>query len=281
MFERISYDYSDSAVLVTGGTSGIGLACAMAYREAGADVTVTGRRADAADYDADLGGLHYRQLDVGDRDALYTLAGALDSLDVLVNNAGGLQGDEWDADVFDQSLGVNLSSVFHLSTACKPLLAASAFPGGASVVGIASMTSYFGFEMTPGYGPAKAGLVQLMKTLGMSWGRDGIRANAVAAGLTRSNLTTPVLEHMPDAVAETLKRQGLKRTGEPDDIAGAVLFLTSPAAAWITGQTLPVDGGFQHRDDLKRASPQNGNTLGTNNSTPTEYTRDTSNPVRV
>ena len=186
----------------------------------------------------------YKQLDVADRAALYKLAGSLTQLDVLVNNAGGSQGNEWEADSFDQSLAVNLSSVFHLSSACKELLSASPFPGGASVVGIASMTSYFGFEWTPGYGPAKAGLVQLIKTLGMSWGQLGIRANAVAAGLTRSNLTTPVLDNMPDMVDETLKRQGLKRTGEPEDIAAAVLFLTSPAAAWITGQTLPVDGGF-------------------------------------
>jgi NAD(P)-dependent dehydrogenase (short-subunit alcohol dehydrogenase family) len=155
-----------------------------------------------------------------------------------------MQGNEWEADAFEQSLAVNLSSVFHLSSACKSLLAASAFPGGASVIGIASMTSYFGFEWTPGYGAAKAGLVQLIKTLGMSWGQFGIRANAVAAGLTRSNLTAPVLDNMQDMVDETLKRQGLKRTGLPEDIAAAVLFLSSPAAAWITGQTLPVDGGF-------------------------------------
>jgi 3-oxoacyl-[acyl-carrier protein] reductase len=244
MLNGISYDYTGASVLVTGGTSGIGLACAQEYRDAGAQVTVTGRKASAGDYDTDLEGMGYRQLDVADREALFTLASSLTKLDVLVNNAGGSQGNEWEADSFDQSIGVNLSSVFHLSSACKSLLAASTFPGGASVVGIASMTSYFGFEWTPGYGPAKAGLVQLMKTLGMSWGREGIRANAVAAGLTRSKLTTPVLDSMPDMVDETLKRQGLKRTGEPRDIAGAVLFLTSPAAAWITGQTLPVDGGF-------------------------------------
>ena len=244
MLNGISYDYTDATVLVTGGTSGIGLACAQEYRDAGARVTVTGRKLSAADYDTDLEGMNYRQLDVADREALFTLAGSLRKLDILVNNAGGSQGNEWEADSFDQSIGVNLSSVFHLSSACKDLLAASTFPGGASVVGIASMTSYFGFEWTPGYGPAKAGLVQLMKTLGMSWGREGIRANAVAAGLTRSGLTAPVLDGMPDMVEETLKRQGLKRTGEPRDIAAAVLFLTSPAAAWITGQTLPVDGGF-------------------------------------
>lgn len=244
MFKGISYDFAGSTVLVTGGTSGIGLACAEGYREAGADVTITGRKASAADYGTDLHGMAYRQLDVGDRDALYALAGTLSKLDILVNNAGGAQGNEWEADAFDQSIGVNLSSVFHLSCACKDLLASSQFPGGASVVGIASMTSYFGFEWTPGYGPAKAGLVQLMKTFGMSWGPLGIRANAVAAGLTRSNLTAFTIDNMQEMVDDTIKRQGLKRIGEPADIAAAVLFLTSPAAAWITGQTLPVDGGF-------------------------------------
>lgn len=244
MFTGISYDFSAANVLVTGGTSGIGLACAQGYRDAGADVIITGRKASAGDYDTELDGMSYRQLDVADRDALYAVAGSLSKLDILVNNAGGAQGNEWEADFFDQSIAVNLASVFHLSSACKDLLASSQFPGGSSIIGIASMTSYFGFEWTPGYGPAKAGLVQMMKTFGMSWGQLGIRANAVAAGLTRSNLTAFTFDHMQDMVDETVKRQGLKRTGEPADIAAAVLFLTCPAAAWITGQTLPVDGGF-------------------------------------
>ncbi len=244
MFEGIRFDYTDTAVLVTGGTSGIGHAIASAYRDAGAAVTVTGRNPDESAYDCDLDGIDYRQLDVGNRAALFDLAAGLDRLDILINNAGGSQGNEWEADSFDQSIDVNLRSVFHLSNACKDLLSASDFPGGASVIGIASMTSYFGFAWTPGYGPAKAGLVQMMKTFGMTWGELGIRANAVAAGLTRSNLTADVLDNMPDVVAEALSRQGLKRTGVPADIAAAVLFLTSPAASWITGQTLPVDGGY-------------------------------------
>ena len=244
MFQGISYDYKDAAVLVTGGTSGIGLACAQGYRDAGADVIVTGRKAASSDYDTDIEGMTYRQLDVADRDALYELAGSLSRLDILVNNAGGMQGDEWQPDAFDASIAVNLTSAFHLSNACKSLLSASEFPGGASVIGIASMTSFFGLEMTPGYGPAKGGLVQLMKTLAVSWGTSGIRANAVAAGLTHSGLTDLMFEHMPEAVQETIKRQGIKRSGVPEDIAAAVLFLSSPAASWITGQTLPVDGGF-------------------------------------
>jgi len=78
----------------------------------------------------------------------------------------------------------------------------------------------------------------------MSWGASGVRANAVAAGLTRSNLTAAVIDGMPEMVNGMFARQGLKRVGEAEDIANAVLFLTSPAASWITGQTLAVDGGF-------------------------------------
>lgn len=240
----VSFDYSGASVLITGGSNGIGRGIAKAYRDAGADVVITGRKASVDDYDHDLSDFTYRQLDVGSQEALVQLAGDIDKLDILVNNAGGVQEDEWGHGGFDQSLNVNLASVFHLSSACKPLLEASNFTGGASVVGIASMSSYFGFEWTPAYGAAKAGLVQLVKTLGMSWGASGVRANAVAAGLTRSNLTAAVIDGMPEMVDGMFARQGLKRVGEPEDIANAVLFLTSPAASWITGQTLAVDGGF-------------------------------------
>lgn len=240
----VSFDYSGASVLITGGSNGIGRGIAKAYRDAGADVVITGRKASVDDYDHDLSDFTYRQLDVDSQEALVQLAGDIDKLDILVNNAGGVQEDEWGHGGFDQSLNVNLASVFHLSSACKPLLEASNFTGGASVVGIASMSSYFGFEWTPAYGAAKAGLVQLVKTLGMSWGASGVRANAVAAGLTRSNLTAAVIDGMPEMVDGMFARQGLKRVGEPEDIANAVLFLTSPAASWITGQTLAVDGGF-------------------------------------
>ena len=244
MFKGIQYDYDGARVLVTGGSNGIGLACARAYKEAGANVVMTGRQATADAYDCDLSGFDYRQLEVGSREALLALAEGLDGLDILINNAGGIQDDEWGHDGFDRSLAVNLASAFHLSVACKPLLEASAFEGGASIISIASMTSFFGSEWAPGYGPAKAGIVQLAKTLGHSWGANGIRANTVAAGITRSNLTQNMIDNMPEMLEASYARQGLKRVGEGVDIAAAVLFLTSPAASWITGQTLNVDGGF-------------------------------------
>lgn len=244
MSTGISFNYTGASVLVTGGSNGIGLAIANGYKEAGADVMITGRRASAADYDHDLGEFSYRQLDVNAREAIIELAGSLEKLDILINNAGGAQADEWGHDGFDESININLSSAFHLSSACKPLLQASEFQGGASVIGIASMTTYFGYEWTPGYGAAKAGLSQLMKTLGVSWGPLGIRANAVAAGMTRTNLTSAAIDGMPDMIEGMFTRQGIKRVGEPEEIASAVLYLTSPQAAWVTGQTLAVDGGF-------------------------------------
>lgn len=244
MFERISFDYNGANVLVTGGSNGIGLACAQAYRKAGAKVIITGRKASAHDYQTDLDGMDYHQVDVQDKSALTALAESFETLDILINNAGGTQADEWTGTGFAQSIDINLASVFHLSNACKDKLAASQLEGGASVIGIASMTSYFGLELAPAYGAAKAGLVQMMKTFAMSWGQEGIRANAVAAGLTRSNLTTFVIDHMDEMMQATFSRQGIKRVGQPEDIAAAVLFLTSPAASWITGQTLPVDGGY-------------------------------------
>lgn len=244
MNKRVLFDYSDARVLVTGGSNGIGLAIARAYVAAGAKVVITGRKASADEYDHDLSDFTYQQLDVSAQGSLVELASSLDKLDILVNNAGGAQADEWSHGGFDESLSINLASAFHLSSACKPLLEASDFEGGASIIGIASMTSFFGYEWTPGYGAAKAGLVQLVKTLGISWGPSGIRANAVAAGMTRTNLTAAVIDGMPEMIEGMLARQGLKRVGEADDIASAVLFLTSPAASWITGQTLSVDGGF-------------------------------------
>ena len=241
----IEFDYSGTRVLVTGGTSGIGHGIATAYRSAGADVLVTGTRASAGDYDVDLSGMAYQSLEVQDRDAITALAGSLHGLDILVNNAGASMpgGDEWDAEGFEASVRVNLFSAFHMASACHPLLAASDQSGGASVVGIASLTTYFGNDIVPGYGASKAGLAQLTKTLCMKWAGEGIRANAVAAGLTETRMTS-FMKDIPEMNDPFLARTPLKRWGLPQDIASAVLFLTSEQAAFITGQTLLVDGGY-------------------------------------
>lgn len=242
----IQFDYSAATVLVTGGSNGIGEGIARAYLAAGANVHITGTRHSAGDYDKDLSGFHYHSLQVTDNDAIQRLAEALPKLDILINNAGAsLPGgkDEYQPDVFEETLQINLTSTYRLAYACKDKLAASAFPGGASVIGMASLTSLFGNAVVPAYGAAKAGLVQLTKTLSIAWAQDGIRVNAIAAGLIESNMTAVMLS-IDEMTQPFVDRTPLGRVGKPKDIAGAVLFLSSPAAAYITGQTLPVDGGY-------------------------------------
>ncbi|OCC25525.1 short-chain dehydrogenase [Croceicoccus estronivorus] len=244
---KVSYDYSDAHVLVTGGTSGIGAATAAAYRDAGAHVTITGTRGDASDYDDDLSGYRYLQMDAESSDSIDAVAAALPRLDILVNNAGmalpSLGLDEYEPDVFNRAVNMLLLGPFRMARRCVDLIAESKLEGGGSVIGIASMSSYFGIAIVPGYGAAKTGLLGLTRTLAVEWGTRGIRVNSVAAGITRSRMTAGTFA-AEEWTAPTLARTPLGRLGEPEDIAGPILFLTSPAAAWVTGQTLPIDGGY-------------------------------------
>lgn len=242
----LSFDYAGHTVLVTGGTSGIGAAIAAAYAECGADVVTAGTRATAADYDEPLAEGRYLQIDITDDASIDRGVAALDRLDILVNCAGiaiPAPGDQYDPATFDLAVRMHLTGVYRLTHGCAPMLEASDVAGGASVLCIGSTSAYFGHAMVPGYSAAKAGQTQLIKSLAMAWAARGIRVNGIAPGLTRSRMTAVVFEN-PEMGASTFSRTPLGRLGEPVDMAGAALFLTSSAASFITGQTLPIDGGF-------------------------------------
>jgi NAD(P)-dependent dehydrogenase (short-subunit alcohol dehydrogenase family) len=241
-----TFDFSGARVLVTGGSNGIGLGVATAFRQAGAHVTITGTRPSADHYDHDLSAFEYRPCRLPDPDAVAAVADSLPGLDVLVNNAGqNLPGgrSEYDPEVFEEVVAINLFAAFRMASACQTLLQDSAVEGGASVVNVGSMSSFFGMEIVPAYGAAKAGVVQLTKTLAVAWARHGIRVNAVAPGIIETNMTAPMLP-FEELTAPILDRTPMRRFGTPADIAPVVLFLASPAARYVTGQTIPVDGGF-------------------------------------
>jgi 3-oxoacyl-[acyl-carrier protein] reductase len=238
MAHTARFDFSGANVLVTGGSNGIGHAIATGFRDAGARVTITGTRADGV-YDTDFSGLSYHALDMRDAAGIAALAAALPNLDVLVNCAGQARFNEYKPDVFEETVAVNLTGSFRMANAVLPQLKASR----GSVINIASMTSYFGMSLIPGYGASKAGVLQLTKTLAEAWASDGVRVNAIAPGWVETNMTAPAQSN-PDFDAKIVAHTPMKRWAKPAEMAGTVLFLCSDAAAFITGVTVPIDGGF-------------------------------------
>ena len=246
MTNQVSFDFSAATVLVTGGTSGIGHAIATAFVAAGASVTITGTREAPADYDTDLSRFSYRQLEMTDPGSIDAVVASIDTLDVLVNNAGAnFPGgrDEWEPDTFAAALALNLVGPMRLTTGCRERLAASTLDGGASVVNMASLAAFRSIPLVPGYGSAKAGLVTLTHNLARLWVNDGIRVNAVAPGVIDTPMTAP-MAHFPELLEGELAHTPMGRLGTPEEIAGAVEFLASAAASFITGHVLVVDGGY-------------------------------------
>lgn len=238
------FDFSGKTVVVTGGSTGIGNACARGFLAAGARTIVTGTRAAAADYagsDGDLAGMEYHRLDQRDRDAVASFDPGVERLDALVIAGAKVayRRQEFEIDTFADVLATNLTGPMQLATKFRDVLKA----GQGSIIFIGSVASFRGTIGQPAYSASKGGLLTLTKTLGQAFAADRIRVNLVAPGLVRSKMTAITWEDA-ERLAATERQVPLGRIGEPDDIAGAVLFLSSPLASYITGTSIVIDGGI-------------------------------------
>ena len=237
------HTFDGKHVLVVGGSSGIGAGIGAAFAARGATVTVTGATADdvaRAQADPALAGVRVLALDVRDDAAVAVCIAAIPRIDGLVNCAGIIRRqEEHDPAVFAQVLDINLNGTMRSCAAARPKLAATQ----GCIVNTASMLSFFGSGLQPGYAASKGGVAQLTKSLAIAVAADGIRVNAVAPGWIATPLTRPLQDDTARS-AQIVGRTPLGRWGTPEDVAGPVLFLASAAARFVTGVVLPVDGGY-------------------------------------
>ena len=237
-------DFSGKAVLVVGGSSGIGNGIAHAFLDRGAATYVWGTRAAAEDYKgvegSDLNGLAYSQVDVADREQIADAAGP-PSLDVLVLCQGTVvyRRGEFEPEGWDRVMAVNLDSLMACANRFHDALA----DRQGVIIIVSSVSGYTSNRGNPAYAASKAGAISLTKTLGEAWARNGIRVVGLAPGLVDTKLTKVTTEN-PERLAGSLRAIPLGRMGTPADMAGAALFLASPLAAYVVGQTLIVDGGL-------------------------------------
>lgn len=238
-------DFSGKTVLVVGGSSGIGNGIAQAFRAKGAAVHVWGTRAGASDYSAaegsDMTGLHYARMDVSDFDAIEKYEASFDRLDVLVLCQGTViyQRGEFRMDGFQKVVDVNLNSLMACAVRFHDMLAASK----GSLITVSSTAAFHSTRGNPAYNASKTGAVGLTRTLAEAWAKDGIRVNGIAPGFVDTKLTKVTTEN-PERLAASIQGIPMHRLGTPEDMAGVALFLASPLAAYVLGQTIPVDGGL-------------------------------------
>jgi NAD(P)-dependent dehydrogenase (short-subunit alcohol dehydrogenase family) len=246
------FSLEGKVAVVTGGTSGIGRALSLGLADAGADVIATARRQQQVDDTASEIESRGRQTlrlasDVGDRESLEKLlAGTLErfgKVDILVNCAGIIKRsptlDLPEAD-WTNILNINLTGTLR---ACQVFGRHMLERGSGRIVNIASLNSFVALSEVAAYAASKAGVASLTRSLAVEWSKKGVTVNAVAPGVFRTDLNAQLLDSTPRG-QELLMRTPMGRFGKTEELVGAVVYLASDSASFVTGQILVVDGGF-------------------------------------
>jgi NAD(P)-dependent dehydrogenase (short-subunit alcohol dehydrogenase family) len=243
-----AFGLSGRRALITGGGSGLGLAIAKAMAAAGAQVILAGRRAEVLqDAAREIDGAAWEVVDLAAMDTIAAFAHDVEArhgpIDILVNNAGNTVKkrfqDSTAADI-DQVLDVHLRGALELT---RPIIAGQAERGHGSVLFTASMTSFIGQPFVLGYTAAKSALTGVVRGLSAEFAGQGVRVNGIAPGWIDTPLFRQATSHDPARLQKILGRIQMQRVGTPEEIGWASVFLASPAAGYVTGQTLVVDGG--------------------------------------
>ncbi len=247
------FSIKGKVAVVTGGNGGIGLGIAQGLAKAGADIVVAGRnRAKSEAAAQQLAGLDVRtaiaEVEVQDPLSCKAMIDAavrqLGRVDILVNNAGmNIRGapDEMTPAQWREVLSINLDGAFFASQAAYPQLKAA---GGGKIISIGSMFSIFGASFNTAYAASKGGIVQMTKALATAWAKDNIQVNAILPGWIDTDLTRGARKQVTDLHERVLARTPAGRWGEAADFEGVAAFLASPASDFITGASIPVDGGW-------------------------------------
>jgi 2-dehydro-3-deoxy-D-gluconate 5-dehydrogenase len=244
------FDLHGKVAIVTGGNGGIGLGIAQGLAEAGASVAIVGRNQEKiASALADLGNRALGvQADVTDPAQVQRMVAEttarFGSVDILVANAGTnirKTPEAYSLGEWHQIVDLNLTSVFDCCQAVYPHMVQR---GGGKIVTIGSMTSIFGFDVAAIYAATKGAVVQLTRSLASAWAKDNIQVNSILPGWINTDLTRGARRNLPELHERVVSRTPARRWGDPEDLAGAAVFLCSPASNFVTGTALPVDGGF-------------------------------------
>jgi len=247
------FSLAGKKALVTGSSKGIGAAIAQALAYAGADIILLGRTAESLEATkssiVNIGRkVEIVLCDVSSPEAIKEVFANIAEMnvDILINNAGSISrapAAETEIDDWHRIIDTNLNSVFQISQACGRAMIAK---GSGTIINIASLLSFQGGINVPAYTASKHGVAGVTKALANEWGSRGVTVNAIAPGYISTD-NTAALRADADRNASILARIPIGRWGNPDDIASVAVFLASPAARYINGEVLTVDGGWMGR----------------------------------